>query len=515
MKKGRLFSWPTASIALSGLGLLVLGCAFFTRLDLLRIAFERDEGGFTYIGQQLWHGGLLYTQLPDNKPPLLYLIYAAFVGLIGHMPLHIHLGAAIFHLAALAVFWNWLKIRHELPYAILSLALFSLYAISWQLAGFAAHATQLLTLPAVAGCFFLWQSEQNSAISKTALAGLCFGLALCIKQQAFFLPLGGLIFIGTAIREHRMKHTLALITAAALPFVGCLLWFAVQERFYDFWDNVFIHPAEQAIGFTEKIQLLTQHLAIVMQHWWLVWAVAFLGFGVALKSGTETEKAIVWFFLLSLTGVFAAGPSYPHYFVLCLPWLAIGFTTGIKWITTFSKYAGVIVAVVALSLPVVLKPDYWFKDDESRIQRMVYGVNPFPEMERIGAWLLQRKHNQEEKIAILGSEPELYVYSRSSSPFRQIYHYRLLASTKGAQKRQDEYLNDWNLQQPHWVVLPNVSLDRFAPTAVFQTMMKDLKTNYTVVGIVDIYPDHTDYNFTPKSTDVNKSPSWVLVFEKK
>jgi hypothetical protein len=42
--------------------------------------------------------------------------------------------------------------------------------------------------------------------------------------------------------------------------------------------------------------------------------------------------------------------------------------------------------------------------------------------------------------------------------------------------------------------------------------MKDWKPNYTVVGIIGVYPNH---NFTPKSTDVNKSPSRVLVFEKK
>jgi 4-amino-4-deoxy-L-arabinose transferase-like glycosyltransferase len=39
-----------------------------------------DEGIYEVIGQGLRSGRLLYTQLWDNKPPVLYLIYALFDG---------------------------------------------------------------------------------------------------------------------------------------------------------------------------------------------------------------------------------------------------------------------------------------------------------------------------------------------------------------------------------------------------------------------------------------------------
>src|SRR6266403_2467878 len=39
-----------------------------------------DEGIYQVIGRALNNGSMLYSQIWDNKPPLLYLTYAAFHG---------------------------------------------------------------------------------------------------------------------------------------------------------------------------------------------------------------------------------------------------------------------------------------------------------------------------------------------------------------------------------------------------------------------------------------------------
>src|SRR6516165_5800478 len=72
-----------------GAGILFL---IIVRLRLLAIPFERDEGGFTYIGKMMLEGKKLYTDLPDNKLPGLYFFYGLFTKLFGYSPEGVHLG---------------------------------------------------------------------------------------------------------------------------------------------------------------------------------------------------------------------------------------------------------------------------------------------------------------------------------------------------------------------------------------------------------------------------------------
>lgn len=497
------------------LAVIAMAFAVYARIVLSGMPFERDEGGFAYIAQQLWQGGLLYTQLPDSKPPLLYLIYALFVSLPFDPVTAVHAGAMIFHFTAMLVLWKWASNYMPSAWSFLLTACCSLYCISWQVAGFAAHATQLLLLPALAGCYLL-RHNPNESLRQTAFAGLLFGLAFCIKQQAFFLPAGGAILIWLTFERQQIKHSLTLFLTAALPFLCCLVWFAAKGRFGDFWENVFVEPAGQAIGFQEKLKLLTTHLELVCRHWWLFWGLALAGFFRMLRSGDGFQKSIVWFFILSLVGVVSAGPAYPHYFVLCLPWLAWGFITSAGWLVDKWRYTGILVVFTALFLPIVLQTQYWFAPDYRDIERKVYGMNPFPEMQSIGSKLRNELiKSGNEKVAVVGSEPELYVYTGKTSPLKYIYHYGLLQGGETAVAKQQKYLSDWNAAQPEWVILPSPDIDRFSQVPVFHTIIADLKTNYSVAGIIDIYPGHTVYNWSPQPTDINKSPSWVLVFRKK
>ncbi|MBK6996005.1 MAG: hypothetical protein IPH31_14180 [Lewinellaceae bacterium] len=125
------------------IGIVLLVVAFIARLRLLGIPFERDEGVFTYIGRALWEGELLYTDLYDNKLPGLYLVYGLFAQVFGVQPTGIHLGALLWQLATLTVFFFWLREILGRDRALASTGLFALYAASSEVLGFASHATQL------------------------------------------------------------------------------------------------------------------------------------------------------------------------------------------------------------------------------------------------------------------------------------------------------------------------------------------------------------------------------------
>src|SRR3990167_10384502 len=67
----------------------IVFCAILFLIFLLRLPslFEPywygDEGIFAAVGRNLNHGGVLYQTAWDNKPPMIYLTYAAIFKLFG------------------------------------------------------------------------------------------------------------------------------------------------------------------------------------------------------------------------------------------------------------------------------------------------------------------------------------------------------------------------------------------------------------------------------------------------
>src|SRR5664280_1568450 len=55
-------------------GLLLL-LTMALRVPLLDIPFERDEGGYSYIGWRLGHHELPYRDWIDHKPPAIFWVY--------------------------------------------------------------------------------------------------------------------------------------------------------------------------------------------------------------------------------------------------------------------------------------------------------------------------------------------------------------------------------------------------------------------------------------------------------
>ena len=82
---------------------------------------------------------------------------------------------------------------------------------------------------------------------------------------------------------------------------------------------------------------------------------------------------------------------------------------------------------------------------------MVYGDSPFPESFRIADYL--REHTSpDDKIAVLGSEPEIYFYSRRHSATGYIYTYPLMEPQKYARRMQEEMIREIEQRNPKYLV---------------------------------------------------------------
>lgn len=512
--KTKVFSGPTGELVLLLLGGFLLACALYARVRLLNIPFERDEGIFAYIGQHLWSGGHLYRDFPDNKLPGLYLIYAYLTRFFGILPTGLHTALLLLQLGAVFILY-----KLALPFlgkggAWFCAGIFALYSAAPQVAGFALHATQLLVLPALAGVWALVRTEERPKQVRALYlaAGLCFGAAFCIKQQAFFYLPVGLIWIVFQQKKPQSAWIDAglYVLGALMPYTICCLYFMTTGSWEDFWFWTVTLPTTQTgAGGKEAMAHFVQFSAFVSQYWWGVWALAIVGTGLLLQDKQFGPGLL----LPASLGATALGAAfYPHYFVLCLPWVALGAIYALRSFGKKRLWVAVVLGAMTCIWPIAAQPGYWFYTDPNAVLRQAYGMNPFPEMQEIGR-VLKEKTRQEDKILVFGSEPELYLYADRASATRHLF-LPIGLRHKRSDDFEREYLQEWNMSQPRFVVFPNVFADQNRENPLFQQGVALLRQDYHTAGIVDLYPDHTEYNWSPLPGSKTKSPNWIIIFER-
>jgi hypothetical protein len=133
-----------------------------------------------------------------------------------------------------------------------------------------------------------------------------------------------------------------------------------------------------------------------------------------------------------------------------------------------------------------------------RVSRLVYDVNPFPESLIVARYL--REHTlPTERIAVLGSEPQIYFYAGRRSASRHIYMYGLMEPHRYAESMQRELISDIEAAQPKYLVFVGVPaswlINREAPQVLFERVDSYLDHNYLLEGTVDIDMERTIYNF--------------------
>jgi len=128
-------------------------------------------------------------------------------------------------------------------------------------------------------------------------------------------------------------------------------------------------------------------------------------------------------------------------------------------------------------------------DDVSRER---YGRNLFVEAPAIAGYIRERTAAT-DRIAVIGSEPEIYFYARRKSATGYIYTYPLMERQPLAPRMQQEMIREIESAHPAMVVFvasrtswaPRPGADR----SVLAWADRYLKQCYDVVGIAERLPD--------------------------
>ena len=188
--------------------------------------------------------------------------------------------------------------------------------------------------------------------------------------------------------------------------------------------------------------------------------------------------------------------------------------------TTLSWVIPSLIFISAVSYTVYAEWDFFFIETPAEASRTIYGGNPFPES------LVIARHIEEntlpnDRILVLGSEPQIYFYSRRLSATGHIYMYGLMEKQKYARKMQREMINEIEAADPNFIVLVTTMtswlITPYSDTTILKWSHDIISRHFELVGVADIVsPYSTVYLWEDEAKRYSpQSESAVFVFKKK
>ncbi len=295
--------------------------SFFFFLLRLPSLFEPywygDEGIYQVLGMGIRSGRLLYRDIWDNKPPLLYSLYAIF----GSDQFTIRfVSLAVGLLSVIVFFYLARRLFAEKKVAYLTTGIFAFLFGTPFLEGNIANSENFMMLPILgAGLLtFIWAHSQKE---KTLFyIGLLLSIAFLFKAVAVFDFIAFTIFLFFVLhtRNNRVlaavKMLRPLLASFFLPIGIIALFFFSVGAFWDFFDAAF----KQNVGYVGYGNSL-----IIAQGFLYFKVIVLGGFLYVLFRKrhlfSPAQLFIIIWFIFSLFNAFFSQRPYTHYLLVLLP----------------------------------------------------------------------------------------------------------------------------------------------------------------------------------------------------
>ena len=525
------YYWITLGIIIFFISLL--------RFRQMNIPLERDEGEYAYIGKLLLNGTAPYTNAYTMKLPGTSAMYAFFMMFFGHSGAGIHFGLILVNIATMIFLFLAFRKLFNPGVGLFSAAVFGMMALSPTVLGFAAHATHFIIFFVSIALFFLSRFYENKKWITAFLTGLMFGLAFLMKQQAvFFILFGGIAILMSGWLDKPVKVKQILLNASAysggviIPYALLVLMLKAAGAFDKFWFWTVDYAGKYATGLSmsEGIKELTTRFKPIWLEFPFFWIFFFAGiFLTFLSKFTMKQKLTAILFTLFAFLTICTGFYFRrHYFIAFLPAIGLLAAIAVDYINSlipkFSEkgafsFLPVILFGFAGIFAVSKNKDFYFNSTPNEISKKQYGNNPFIESGEIAKYI-KAHSDPTDKIAILGSEPQICFYADRLSATGYIYTYPLVEAQPYNEKMQEEMISEIEKSNPKyfvyclisasWLVKPGV------PDSIFNWVNPYTNRNYQLTGVADIYNDQTIYKWDDEATTYQpKSPQHIMIYRRK
>jgi hypothetical protein len=423
--------------------IFVLFLFFLLRLpSLFEPIWYGDEGIYQVIGNSLNNGKLLYKEIFDNKPPLLYYLYAA----VSSDQFSIRLLSLISGtLSVIAFFLLSQKLftdKKNIVYAT-TLIFALLYGLPI-LEGNIANAENFMTLPILIAGLLVFNK------TRFFIAGLLLGIAFLIKTVAIFDFMGFAFFyfLVNAKSEKKNIEIYKILSGFLTPLAIVSLFFVIQGTFIDFVSAVFTSNISY-VNFANNIW----GIPIL-----LFFKISILGIFLAyiFNKRKNFDKAgifILLWFAFSIFNAFFSQRPYTHYLLVLLP----SFSLLIGLIFTKKQYRKLLSVFALLVFIVIFKvfgvPNYSKSISYyHNFTQYLAGANTTSEYRAFFdkntpvdyeiARFIRPKLNKTDTIFVWGNNAQLYQLTNVIAPSKYIVAYHMLSYEDGIQEAQKTIANE-------------------------------------------------------------------------
>ena len=372
-----------------------------------------------------------------------------------------------------------------------------------------------MVLAALAGLWMLLRYGDNERASTLWVSGLLFGVAFVMKQHGMFF---GIFAAGWLVATGRWKKVPLFLSGAVTPFALTCLWLWRAGVFAKFWFWTFTYARQYVseTSLSEGAQALWETLQPIFWQCGTIWVLAALQLVLALllvKKGARSAWFLPAFLLLSFVATCPGLYFRAHYMVLMLPAIAL-----LAGSTVRGRGSAWLFAVVLL-YSLLVQRDFLFRMSPTEVSRELYGQDPFPEAIPIAAYI--RRHTSEnQRIAVLGSEPEIYFYSHRHSATPYLYIEPMVEQQPFALQMQNDMVHDLEQAQPEYMVRfpaeETLSLGPDSPTRLRDWWADYGPSHYRLVAVADVLADgRTEYRWDDAAESYRPQSLYYLAVYKK
>lgn len=283
-----------------------------------------DEGIYQTVGIAMRQGRLLYKGIWDNKPPLLYTLYAIF----NSDQFSLRLVSLIFGLLSIIIFYKLAKKlfsesdnKKILNPVFIATFLYSILFAIPLLEGNIANAENFMALPILLAAFIIFETEKTKkqalflGVSGFLLAtAFLFKIVAVFDTAAFFLFL---LFIETKEKKSLQKlinFFVPFITGFIIPIFLTSFYFIVNNAFIDFIKASFVQNVGY-VGYGNRF-IIPQGLLILKL---IILGIFTLTFFIYRKKLSKTNLFILLWLAFSIFNALFSQRPYTHYVLVLLP----------------------------------------------------------------------------------------------------------------------------------------------------------------------------------------------------
>jgi hypothetical protein len=303
-----------------------------------------------------------------------------------------------------------------------------------------------------------------------------------------------------------------------------ILWrLGTFERFW-FWTFTY---AQFYAGISDAEMAWNQLQMFMRVCGWVKWSLPWAAAGLIClfkgKGNADRRFILTTLLVFSLPAYCAGFYFREHYFIVMLPVVslltavAVCAPAGAR--TAWARLGPAAVFVAACAGFVCNQGGVWFQMTPDAVCRTEYGQNPFVDSVEIGRFV--RAHSAADaRIAVLGSEPEIYFYAHRRSASGFIYMYDLVRVNRYTAQFQREMMDEIMAAQPRFLVVVKLPgswlIQPGADEALARWAPEYMGRYYDAIGKAYVYPDHSDFVWGPESAKERSDTKFTIaVYQRK